>query len=89
MTDPRPDDTTAEAGGVRGNDQQHGRQPIRVNTATEARERCWRVDCRDAFGEYRTIAFLRDGRIVAFCHGRILDDLAYRTDVWKYGQVAA
>ncbi len=78
---------------VTGDDTRTGyaSPPIRLDAGSRivARAMCWRGDCRKRFGEYRTIAHLADGRVVAWCHRRSHDDLAYRADVWKFGQVAA
>lgn len=63
--------------------------PLRVKGQTTERQLCWRSGCRAAFPGYRTVSFLRDGRIVAWCHRRIIDDLGYRVDIWKHGEAAA
>lgn len=65
--------------------------PIRLGPDDRivARATCWRSTCRASFGPYQTIARLRDGRTVAWCHRRIHDDLGLRVDQWKHGQVAA
>jgi hypothetical protein len=32
------------------------------------RDHCWRPSCRSAFGIYRTVEELDDGRVIAYCH---------------------
>lgn len=62
--------------------------PIRLHPRdrTATRSKCWRSDCRERFGPYRTIAVLVGGRAtVAFCHRRIHDEQGADVDRWKHG----
>ena len=86
-----PADNRAGLGGRRATDEppQHNVQATRVRVRTAHREKCWRAECRAAFADYQTIAFLRDGGVVAWCHRAVLDDLSLRVDQWKHGEPAA
>jgi hypothetical protein len=64
---------------------------IRVDSRTVRRSTCWRPDCRTEWARSKlsTVSWLADGRVVAFCHRRIHDDLGYRAEAWRYGEAAA
>lgn len=65
--------------------------PIRLSPRDRAIRRtpCWRAPCRAEYPGYSTVTFTITGRIVAWCHRRIHDDLGFRADVLKHGEVAA
>jgi hypothetical protein len=70
--------------------RQYPSPPIRLSAGDLATERteCWRDDCRDRWPGYGSVTWLSDGRIVAWCHRRVHDDLGLRVDLWRHGMAA-
>lgn len=65
---------------MRTTPQTHGDLTRTPNT----RFRCWRPDCRERFGDVRTLR-LEDGVLVAECHkARYSLPLDLSVEVWRY-----
>lgn len=64
--------------------REYASPPIRLDPGERVVERmtCWREECRHANGDYATVAWLTNGRVVAFCHRKVHDDLGYTAEVW-------
>ncbi len=54
------------------------------------RRQCWRRACRDAWLTSNTVETLRNGVVLAHCHGGSYSsatDFDLRVEFWKYGDV--
>jgi hypothetical protein len=84
-----PDRSLSVLTPVTGHGSQTGNQspPIRLDPGVSVvgRAQCWRPECRSL---YNTIAKLSDGRVVAYCHRRIYDDLGFHVDRWAHRAAA-